>query len=205
MGVDDAEALGTRGFVACGAEELEAQADAEGGAVVGDAVGEDGVEGARAEGVDAGAERADAREDEVGRGARTIRVVGEIDLCAEAGEGGGNGGGVGDAGVEDGDGRAGACASSCERPLGAGHAGGGVDRDGLAQGEGEGLEARLGLVVVVVAADEVDMQRQAGGGREGLEEVGDVLGGDVAECFAHEGDVDRGEGPAREIDDRSRE
>ena len=102
MGVDDAEALCARCLVAAGAEELEAQADAEGGAVGLEAFFDDGVKVVRSESLDAWAERADAREDEVGGGARTIGVVGEFDLCAEAGERGGDGGRVGDAGVDDG-------------------------------------------------------------------------------------------------------
>ena len=58
------------------------------------------------------------------------------------------------------------------------------DGGGLPYGDGEGLEGRLGAVVVVVAAEAVDVERCARGLREGLEAVGDHFWSSSAMCLA---------------------
>ena len=60
-------------------------------------------------------------------------------------------------------------------------------------------------MVVVVAAQAVDVQRDAGGAGEALQAVGDHLGGEVADALAAEAEVDDGEGAVGEVDDGARE
>lgn len=94
-----------------------------------------------------------------------------------------------------------------QRPLGARHLAlpPGNPRDGGPDGNGRGLEGALGPVVVVVAAQAVDVQRDAGGLCEALEGVGNHLGAEVADALAAEAEVDDGVGPVRDVDDGARE
>ena len=105
-------------------------------------------------------------------------------------------GDVGGAGRDDDDLRH----SLTSTPLVLGHLGRAVQRHRLAQGQGQRLERGLGAVVVVAALEHVDVQRHAGGGRQRDEEVGQVLGGDVADPLAPEAQIDMRRGPAGEVD-----
>ena len=72
--------------------------------------------------------------------------------------------------------------------------------DGLADGEGQGLERRLDAVVVVLPAQDVDVHRAPRRGGERLHEVAQVLRRDGADVFAAQTEVDAAEPAAREID-----
>lgn len=56
-------------------------------------------------------------------------------------------------------------------------------------------------MVVVLAAQAVNVQRYAGGLGEGLEGVGDHLGAEVADALAAEAELDDGVGPVGDVDD----
>lgn len=78
-------------------------------------------------------------------------------------------------------------------------AGGGLD------GDGEGLEGALGAVVVVEAAEAVDVDGDAGGLGKAVDAVGDHLAAQVANLFALEAELDDGEGPVRQVDHGARQ
>lgn len=63
------------------------------------------------------------------------------------------------------------------------------------------LERTLSPVVVVVAAQAVDVQRDARGLGKALQAVGDHLAAEITELLALEAQVDDGVGPVGEIDD----
>ena len=60
-------------------------------------------------------------------------------------------------------------------------------------------------MVVVLATQAVDVQRDARGAGEALQAGGDHLGGEVADALAAEAEVDDGIGAVREVDDGARE
>jgi len=71
----------------------------------------------------------------------------------------------------------------------------------LADGDGKSLEGALGAVVVVVAAQAVDVEGDARGAGEALKAVGDHLAAEVANLLALETEVDDAVGTVREVDD----
>ena len=75
-----------------------------------------------------------------------------------------------------------------------------VDGDGGTEAAGEAFEGGLGDVVVVVAGD-AGVQVHAAFLRHRFEEVRDVLGWQLADEVADEGQLDCGVGPATEVDD----
>ena len=75
----------------------------------------------------------------------------------------------------------------------------------LTQRQRRGLERRLGAVVVVGAAQHIDVQRHAPGGRKREKEVRHVLAGEVAERLALQTELDDRAGPAGQVDDRPRQ
>lgn len=77
--------------------------------------------------------------------------------------------------------------------------------DGGPQRHGGGLEGALGPVMVVLAAQAVDVQSDTGSAGKGLEAVGDHLGGKVADALAAEAEVDDAVGAVREVDNGARE
>lgn len=85
----------------------------------------------------------------------------------------------------------GGAAISCQHALGARDATC-VAGDGFAQRDAERLEASLRLVVVVLALEDVDVQRDARRRREGLEDVGDHLRAQLAHFLAVEVQRDLG-------------
>lgn len=90
-----------------------------------------------------------------------------------------------------------------QRPLGARHLAlpPRDPRNRRPDGDGRGLEGALGPVVVVLAAQAVDVHGDAGGLGEALEGVGDHLGAEVADALAAEAEFDDGVGPVRDVDD----
>lgn len=70
-----------------------------------------------------------------------------------------------------------------------------------ADSHGQRLERTLSPVVVVVAAQAVDVQRDARGLGKALQAVGDHLAAEIAELLALEAQVDDGVGPVGEVDD----
>lgn len=67
------------------------------------------------------------------------------------------------------------------------------------------LECALGSVVVVVAAEAVNVHSDAGSAGEALDAVGDHLGAEIANLLALEAKVDNGKGTVRKIDDGAAE
>src|SRR5213082_1089557 len=93
--------------------------------------------------------------------------------------------------------------SAIERPLGGRHvvvAGAG---DRLLQGEGRRLERSLGLVMIVLALEHVDVQRQARRDGERAQHVRDVLAREPPDRLPSEVERDVGVGAPRQIDDRA--
>src|SRR5713226_3955204 len=88
----------------------------------------------------------------------------------------------------------------CRRHLVAARAG-----HGLAQGQRNGLERGFRAVVIVLAAQHVDVQGEARRGGEGTENVCDVLTRESTDDIATESQVHRGVRPAGEIDYRARQ
>src|SRR5689334_1867022 len=95
--------------------------------------------------------------------------------------------------------------ATLQHPLGARHLARAVLGQRIAQRERQGLERGLGAVVVVLAAQHVDVERHAAGDGERLEEVGQVLGRDLADRLAPEPQADLGPGPAGEVDHGTRQ
>lgn len=60
-------------------------------------------------------------------------------------------------------------------------------------------------MVVVPAAEAVDVEGEAGGLGEALEAVGHHLAAEVADPLAREAELDDAEGPVRQVDDGARE
>ena len=60
-------------------------------------------------------------------------------------------------------------------------------------------------MVVVLAPEAVDVQRDARGLRKALEAVRQHLGAEVADLLALEAEIGHAEGPVREVDDGPRE
>lgn len=91
--------------------------------------------------------------------------------------------------------------------LGAGHFAllAGYPAGGHAQGDGECFEGALGPVVVVVAADAVDMHGEARGLGEALQAVRHHLGAQAAEPLALEAEVDDAVRAVGQIDDGAAE
>lgn len=75
----------------------------------------------------------------------------------------------------------------------------------MANRHSQGLERALGAVVVVLAAQAVDVQGQAGGLREALQAVRDHLAAQVADLLAPQAQLHHAVGPVREVDDGARE
>lgn len=72
-------------------------------------------------------------------------------------------------------------------------------------GDGKGLEGTLGPVVVVVAAQAVDVHGDAGALREAVQAVRDHLAAEVADLLAAQAQLGDAEGAVREVDDGARE
>lgn len=75
----------------------------------------------------------------------------------------------------------------------------------LPRGNRKRLERALGSVVVVVAAEAVDVHGDAGSPGKALDAVGDHLGAEVTNLLALQTKVDDGEGTVRQIDDGTAE
>src|SRR4051794_17857141 len=90
--------------------------------------------------------------------------------------------------------------ATLQHPLGARHLARAVLGQRVAQCQRQGFERGLGAVVVVLAAQHVDVERHPAGDGERLEEVGQVLGRDLADHLAPEAEAHLGPGPAREVD-----
>lgn len=69
------------------------------------------------------------------------------------------------------------------------------------QCHGQGLERALGPVVVVVAAQAVDVHRDAGALREAVQAVGDHLAAEVADFLAAQAQLGNAERTVGEVDD----
>ena len=97
-------------------------------------------------------------------------------------------------------------ASSGERALGGGDRIGvaGIDREGSAQHARYRLEAGLGDVVVVLAIEVDDVQRQPGVLGERLKELLEELGVEIADFRPRERDLPDEVGPAGDIHGRAR-
>ena len=76
---------------------------------------------------------------------------------------------------------------------------------GNAHRHGQRLEGRLGTVVVVEAAQAVDVQRDARALGKALHAVGDHLAAQVANLFALEAQLDDGVGTVRDVDNGARQ
>src|SRR5258706_11669728 len=89
-----------------------------------------------------------------------------------------------------------------ERALGRRHRGGTarIDRDRLAQRARQTLEARFDDVMVVLAVQILDMQRDAGLLRERLEPLLEQLGVHGAELGLREPDLPDQVGPVRDVE-----
>src|SRR5436189_3849270 len=89
--------------------------------------------------------------------------------------------------------------------LGGGHIVEAGARHRLLQREGRRLERRLGAVVIILALQHVDVQREPSCGRQRAQDVRDVLAGEPAERFA--GDVERHVRvrPPRQVDHGARQ
>ena len=74
-----------------------------------------------------------------------------------------------------------------------------------AQRDRQRLEGALGAVVVVVAADAVDVHRDARALREAVQAVRDHLAAQVADLLAAQVQLADAVGPVREVDDRARQ
>lgn len=66
--------------------------------------------------------------------------------------------------------------------------------------DSKGLERALSAMVIVLAAQAIDMQRDASALRETLQAVRDHLGRQVADLFALETEVHDAERPVRKVD-----
>ena len=73
------------------------------------------------------------------------------------------------------------------------------------QRHGQSLERALGPVVVVVAAQAVDVHGDAGALREAVQAVRDHLAAEVADLLAAQAQLGDAEGAVREVDDGARE
>jgi hypothetical protein len=73
------------------------------------------------------------------------------------------------------------------------------------QRHGQRLERALGPVVVVVAAQAVDVHGDAGALREAVQAVRDHLAAEVADLLAAQAQLGDAEGPVGEVDDGARE
>lgn len=73
------------------------------------------------------------------------------------------------------------------------------------QRDGQSLERALGPVVVVVAAQAVDVHGDAGALREAVQAVGDHLAAEVADLLAAEAQLADAVGAVGEVDDGARE
>ena len=73
-------------------------------------------------------------------------------------------------------------------------------RDRGAERAGQRLEAGLGDVVVVLAVEVLDVEREAAVLGEGLEELAEQLGVEIADLVAAEGDLPDEIGPAGDVD-----
>lgn len=71
----------------------------------------------------------------------------------------------------------------------------------LPRGNRKRLECTLSSVVVVVAAEAVDVHGDAGSPGKAMDTVGDHLGAEIANLFTLETEVDNGKGTVRQIDD----
>src|SRR5581483_3226511 len=75
-----------------------------------------------------------------------------------------------------------------------------VDRDCAAECAGERLEAGFGNVVVVAAVEVLDMQRDAGIGRQRLKELAEQFGVEIADPRPREGHLPDQKRPSRYVD-----
>lgn len=89
-----------------------------------------------------------------------------------------------------------------QRPLGAGNLAllAGDPAGSHLDSHRQRFEGALGAVVVVEAAQAVDVQRDAGGLGEALEAVRDHLAAQVANLLALQAELDDSEGPVRQVD-----
>ncbi len=88
----------------------------------------------------------------------------------------------------------------CEDALGAGHVGAaGLDGNGGAQGHGDGLEGRLGSVVVVLAVEALDVQAEPCLLRKRVEDMRDHLAAQRANLLALQAQVHNSKRPRRDV------
>src|SRR5215213_2345193 len=80
-----------------------------------------------------------------------------------------------------------------------------VEAGGPVERLGQRLEAGFDLVMVVLAVQHVQVEREVGFHRQRLEEVRYQLGGELAEPWAAQGDAERGQAAPAEIDRRPRQ
>src|SRR5947207_3083091 len=95
--------------------------------------------------------------------------------------------------------------SAMERPLGGGHVVEAGAGDRLFQGERRGFERGLGLVMIVLALEHVDVQREPRRDGEGAQHVRDVLAREPPDRLPSEVERHVGMRAARQIDHRARQ
>ncbi len=75
-----------------------------------------------------------------------------------------------------------------------------IEGDGLSEGQGKGFEGGFDLVVVILTAQNVDVEGHACVDGEGLQPMNEVFTGDIADFFTFEIEMDLGPRPTREVD-----